>query len=80
MEYIIVHCVCSVSVSFLVLFKEESLTPVFSLEAAASDPESLSQSAIIENLDPAEAVRLDRLRNIGIAVCSAASHVLCSDT
>lgn len=36
------------------------------LEAAASD--NLSQEAIIENLDPVEAGRLSRVRNIGIAV------------
>lgn len=37
-----------------------------SLEAAAS--ENLSQEAIIENLDPVEAARLSKVRNIGIAV------------
>lgn len=31
------------------------------------DPASLSQSAIVENLDPKEAARLDKVRNIGIA-------------
>lgn len=31
------------------------------------DPTSLSQDAIVENLDPAEAARLDKVRNIGIA-------------
>lgn len=31
------------------------------------DPTSLSQDAIIENLDPKEAARLDKVRNIGIA-------------
>ena len=39
---------------------------LYSLEAAASD--NLSQEAIIENLDPVEAERLSRVRNIGIAV------------
>ena len=39
---------------------------VISLEAAAS--ENLSQEAIIENLDPVEAARLSKVRNIGIAV------------
>lgn len=39
-----------------------------SLEAAAASPESLSQAAIIDNLDPIEAARLDKVRNIGIAV------------
>lgn len=38
------------------------------LEAAASTPETLSQEAIIENLDPVEAARLSKVRNIGIAV------------
>ncbi|KAL4913430.1 P-loop containing nucleoside triphosphate hydrolase protein [Aspergillus aurantiobrunneus] len=37
------------------------------LEAAAQTPDSLSQEAIIENLDPVEAERLSRVRNIGIA-------------
>ncbi|KAK4634245.1 Elongation factor G, mitochondrial [Fulvia fulva] len=36
-------------------------------ETAAHDPTSLSQDAIIENLDPVEAARLDKVRNIGIA-------------
>lgn len=31
------------------------------------DPTSLSQDAIVENLDPVEAARLDKVRNIGIA-------------
>ncbi|SMQ50535.1 unnamed protein product [Zymoseptoria tritici ST99CH_1A5] len=31
------------------------------------DPTSLSQDAIVENLNPAEAARLDKVRNIGIA-------------
>lgn len=39
-----------------------------SLEAAAASPETLSQAAIIDNLDPVEAARLDKVRNIGIAV------------
>ncbi|KAJ5201869.1 Elongation factor G [Penicillium cinerascens] len=37
------------------------------LEAAAASPETLSQAAIIDNLDPVEAARLDKVRNIGIA-------------
>ena len=41
---------------------------VYSLEAAAANPETLSQAAIIDNLDPVEAARLDKVRNIGIAV------------
>lgn len=38
------------------------------LEAASSNPETLSQEAIIDNLDPVEAARLSKVRNIGIAV------------
>ncbi|EGP87039.1 uncharacterized protein MYCGRDRAFT_71756 [Zymoseptoria tritici IPO323] len=37
------------------------------LETAMHDPTSLSQDAIVENLNPAEAARLDKVRNIGIA-------------
>ncbi|KAJ5681800.1 Elongation factor G [Penicillium maclennaniae] len=37
------------------------------LEAAAASPDALSQAAIIDNLDPVEAARLDKVRNIGIA-------------
>lgn len=41
---------------------------VNSLEKAAAEPEGLSQEAIIDNLDPIEAARLSKVRNIGIAV------------
>ncbi|KAM3415942.1 Elongation factor G [Cercospora zeina] len=37
------------------------------LETAMHDPTSLSQAAIVDNLDPREAARLDKVRNIGIA-------------
>ncbi|PIB02473.1 Elongation factor G, mitochondrial [Cercospora beticola] len=37
------------------------------LETAMHDPTSLSQAAIVDNLDPKEAARLDKVRNIGIA-------------
>jgi hypothetical protein len=40
---------------------------VYRLEKASSD-EPLSQETIIQNLDPKEAQRLSRVRNIGIAV------------
>lgn len=36
-------------------------------EAAVHDPTALSQEAIVDNLDPAEAARLVKVRNIGIA-------------
>jgi hypothetical protein len=35
----------------------------------AHEPEELAQETIIENLDPREAARLSKVRNIGIAVC-----------
>ncbi|PVH94950.1 hypothetical protein DM02DRAFT_483249, partial [Periconia macrospinosa] len=34
---------------------------------ANEDPSTLSQETIVENLDPVEAARLSRVRNIGIA-------------
>ncbi|CAI6335726.1 unnamed protein product [Periconia digitata] len=34
---------------------------------ASADPSTLSQQTIVENLDPVEAARLSRVRNIGIA-------------
>lgn len=37
------------------------------LETAAHDPSALSQAAIIDNMDPREQARLDKVRNIGIA-------------
>ncbi|KAF2271178.1 elongation factor G, mitochondrial [Lojkania enalia] len=37
------------------------------LEKAAADPSDLSQETIVANLDPKEAARLSRVRNIGIA-------------
>lgn len=36
-------------------------------EAAALDPTTLTQDTIVENLDPKEAARLNKVRNIGIA-------------
>ena len=36
-------------------------------ETAVHDPSALSQEAIVDNLDPNEAARLDKVRNIGIA-------------
>jgi len=41
----------------------------YSLEQAMQQPSELSQQAIVDNLDPKEWARLDRVRNIGIAVC-----------
>jgi hypothetical protein len=37
-------------------------------EAATVDPTSLATETIIENMAPAEAARLSKVRNIGIAV------------
>jgi elongation factor G len=39
----------------------------------AHEPEDLAQETIIENLDPEEAARLSKIRNIGIAVSLASS-------
>ena len=36
-------------------------------ETAVHDPRALSQETIVDNLDPQEAARLDKVRNIGIA-------------
>ena len=37
------------------------------LEQAQADPSKLDQGTIVDNLDPKEAARLDKIRNIGIA-------------
>ncbi|PYH92333.1 elongation factor G 1, mitochondrial precursor [Aspergillus ellipticus CBS 707.79] len=49
------------------------------LEAAAASPEALSQEAIIENLDPVEAERLSRVRNIGIAAHIDSGKTTCTE-
>lgn len=41
------------------------------LEKAMEQPASLAQETIVDNLDPKEAARLDKVRNIGIAVREA---------
>jgi elongation factor G len=43
------------------------LTGICRLEKAAADPAALTQDAIVENLNPLEAARLNKVRNIGIA-------------
>jgi hypothetical protein len=48
----------------------------FRLEQAAADPETLSQNAIIDNLNPEEAARLSKVRNIGIAVSNHSAITL----
>ncbi|KAI5240468.1 hypothetical protein E4T43_06079 [Aureobasidium subglaciale] len=45
----------------------QSGTAAAVLDHAMQDPSSLSQSDIVNNLNPKEAARLDKLRNIGIA-------------
>ncbi|KAL4910941.1 elongation factor G, mitochondrial [Aspergillus multicolor] len=49
------------------------------LEAAAQTPDSLSQEAIIQNLDPVEAARLGRVRNIGIAAHIDSGKTTCTE-
>ncbi|KAL4797560.1 P-loop containing nucleoside triphosphate hydrolase protein [Aspergillus venezuelensis] len=49
------------------------------LEAAAQSPDSLSQEAIIQNLDPVEAERLSRVRNIGIAAHIDSGKTTCTE-
>lgn len=44
------------------------------MEKASADPSTLSQETIVENLDPVEAARLSKVRNIGIAVSRAPVH------
>ena len=61
-----VQCEYCLELAFWFFFGLFVLSVVISLEAAAS--ENLSQEAIIENLDPVEAARLSKVRNIGIAV------------
>ncbi|WEW59282.1 Elongation factor G, mitochondrial [Emydomyces testavorans] len=47
--------------------KRQSSTAAAVLEQAAAEPEMLSQESIIENMDPVEAARISKVRNIGIA-------------
>lgn len=56
---------CSVSVSYLICHSSLTLD---SLEKAKEQPQNLAQETIVANLNPVEAARLDKLRNIGIAV------------
>ncbi|KAL2823650.1 P-loop containing nucleoside triphosphate hydrolase protein [Aspergillus cavernicola] len=59
--------------------RNASATATAVLEAAASTPDSLSQEAIIENLDPVEAERLSRVRNIGIAAHIDSGKTTCTE-
>jgi hypothetical protein len=51
------------------MYEEVEANGVKRLEQATEDPSTLAQETIIQNLDPVEAARLDKVRNIGIAVC-----------
>ncbi|PLB54547.1 elongation factor G, mitochondrial [Aspergillus steynii IBT 23096] len=59
--------------------RNASSTAAAVLEAAAATPDALSQEAIIENLDPVEAERLSRVRNIGIAAHIDSGKTTCTE-
>ena len=52
---------------FILVILNRSSLAIYRLEKAA-DPAALAQETIIQNLDPKEAERLSKVRNIGIAV------------
>ncbi|GKZ36854.1 elongation factor G, mitochondrial [Aspergillus brasiliensis] len=59
--------------------RNASATAAAVLEAAAANPDTLSQEAIIDNLDPVEAERLSRVRNIGIAAHIDSGKTTCTE-
>ncbi|KAL1847058.1 Elongation factor G, mitochondrial [Paecilomyces lecythidis] len=59
--------------------RNASATAAAVLEKAAAEPEGLSQEAIIDNLDPVEAARLSKVRNIGIAAHIDSGKTTCTE-
>lgn len=67
------NCLLYIYTCFLFYVRLFFADVYYRLEAAQSSPETLTQENIIQNLDPAEAARLSKVRNIGIAVSTETS-------
>ncbi|KAF2751873.1 elongation factor G, mitochondrial [Sporormia fimetaria CBS 119925] len=57
----------------------QSGTAAAVMKQAAADPSTLTQETIVENLDPVEAARLSKVRNIGIAAHIDSGKTTCSE-